>query len=213
MIAQHLINVFTSSDLEKIQKALSHIKDQRNAKYEKIYTNGFTEKDSVYHLIKRWVVDPINVKCMTKIEKITVGMKLISREPFPIHSDFTGKGDAGEGYAYLIPLSHSPIDGDRPMPQSHTIIFDQSWTASQRMEDYIKSNPQIPKKNADNIWQDHFDHNPREWAQYLSVKLLAPWTPGSVIIWDRKLLHTSDNFIKKNILERTALIIFTTGKK
>lgn len=212
MITQHLLNVFTSKQLENIVKILNFIKNQPHKTYEKVYTNGFTENDSVYPLIKRWVIDPINDVSKVKIKKINVGMKLISRNPFPIHSDSAGKKDAGRGQAYLIPLSQSPVDKEKPMQQSHTIIFDQTWMDTQSMEDYIKSNPPMPTQNADSIWEMHCDHNPREWLRYLSLKMLAPWTPGSVITWDRKLLHTSDNFLKKNMLEKTALVIFATDE-
>jgi hypothetical protein len=157
------------------------------------------------------VIDRINQRLDRPIGKLTTGMQLITKNPFGIHSDFDGKGDSGHGTAFLIPLYQHCHD-NKITDNSCTIMFDQCWEKTQNMRDYIATSPEKPKNNADHIWEEHCDHNPREWMEYLSVKLIAPWILGSVITWDRELFHASDNFLKKGIFEKSALVLFTSSE-
>jgi hypothetical protein len=204
--AQHIDNVFTSEDLSLILKILTKIPNQKHNQSGMHTTNGFTEKDPIYSIIKKAVIDPINQRLDRPMGKLTTGMQLITKNPLKIHTDFNDKGDSGYGTAFLIPL----YQDTKTTNKSYTIIFDQCWKKTQNINDYIATNPEKPKHNADYIWEDHCDHNPREWMEYLSVKLMAPWEPGSVITWDRQLFHTSDNFLKKGIFEKSALVLFTS---
>jgi hypothetical protein len=162
-------------------------------------------------MIKKVVIDRINQRLDRPMGKLTTGMQLITKNPFGIHSDFDGKGDSGYGTAFLIPLYQYQLD-NAITNKSCTIMFDQYWEKTQNMRDYLATSPEKPKNNADHIWEEHCDHNPREWMEYLSVKLIAPWIPGSVIVWDRELFHTSDNFLKKGIFEKSALVLFTSSE-
>jgi hypothetical protein len=206
MKSDHLLNVFNLDEIKLIDDVLSKIPVQpHGGKYKSIYFNGFKESDLIFSAIKRLVIDPINQRTSYPITHVQVGMKLDTRNPFRIHTDGAGKGDNGEGYAYLIPLSQQGCS-DKP---SCTIVFHQAWEPTQEVEDYIKTNPVLPSNGCDDIWEEHLDHNPREWTKYFSVQTLAPWVPGSVIVWDRSLFHCSDNFLKKGIVSKTALVLFT----
>jgi hypothetical protein len=207
MKSEHLIDVFNFQEIQLIDKILGNIPGQMHSgKLKSIYTNGFRESDFVFSAIKRAVIDPINRRTSYPITRVQLGMKLDTRNPFPIHTDSAGKGDNGKGYAYLIPLSQKG-NSDK---SSYTITFHQTWEPTQEPEDYIKTNPRLPSHNCDDIWDEHLDHNPRHWAKYFSVQTLAPWIPGSVIVWDRSLFHCSDNFLKKGIFGKTALVLFTS---
>jgi hypothetical protein len=47
----------------------------------------------------------------------------------------------------------------------------------------------------------------------VSLYAVYKWKIGSVIAWDRKLLHCSDNFLVNGVKEKTALVIFTNNDK
>lgn len=208
MNAFQLFDVFSQCQLQAILSIAQKIPRQPHA-LDNIYTNGFTDKDLIYVAMKKMVIDPINQHLTQPIKTLSVGMQLCARDPFVVHSDFQGKNDSGHGTAFLIPLYQNPVDDTHDMGKTMTIVFDQCWTESQSMQDYIDSDPPLPDHNAEPIWDQHLDNNPRPWAKYLSVKLMAPWVSGSVIAWDRRLLHASDNFVKKNIAEKSALVLFT----
>lgn len=206
--AYQLKNVFSADELDFILKILNKV-PERSHNWQDVYTNGFTENDFIYSIIKKFVIDRINQLSGKPMGRLTTGMQLITKNPFGIHSDFARKGDSGHGTAFLIPLYQQTESSVTDC--SYTIVFDQFWRETQNMEDYINTDPDKPVTNADHIWEKHCDHNPREFMQYLSIKLMAPWEPGSVIAWDRELFHTSDNFLKKGITEKSALVLFTSN--
>jgi hypothetical protein len=45
--------------------------------------------------------------------------------------------------------------------------------------------------------------------EYVSLYDAYKWYLGSVIYWDRKMLHCSDNFLKNGLAEKNALVLFT----
>lgn len=199
-------NVFTDHEIFEIQKILSKIPDQQYAHHPLIYTNGFETTSPIYSEIKSLVIDRLNDEFGNIINKLTVGMQLISKKPFAPHSDFGGKNDSGHGYAFLIPLymKHQDAVGQQ---KSHTIVFDQIFEGN-NISDYIKTNPVKPVNNAVPLWFKHFACWPVELAEYLSVKLICPWEIGSVIYWDRRLVHSSDDFQANGIIEKSSLVLF-----
>ena len=202
-----ILDVFSPAELDYLtNKILKKIPDQQYD-HKEIYNNGFTENDLIYPIIKKIVIEKINAVCPFKIRHIAVGMHLITKDPYGIHNDKHGKGDAGKGMAYLIPLWTKPAIGET---KSRTIIFNESFSKSNRVPDFIASDP--PKKipDAGHIWEEIPQNLPIEWSQYFSVGYVAEWYFGSLIYWDRDLFHCSDNFLEKGIKEKSALVIFAS---
>lgn len=170
------------------------------------FNNGFEEQDLIFPLIRKHVIDRINSVCVKKIKRVTVGMQLITKNPYNIHTDFHHKGDSGHGTAYLIPLWSRPLIDEK----SSTIMFEQAFTDSNRLSDYVATNPVIPETNAQSIWDQLPQTEDASNVKYLSVALVAEWHIGSVIYWDRRLFQSSDEFRKKGIEEKSALVIFAT---
>jgi hypothetical protein len=206
MISEHLFDVFSKEELNAIKIIAEKISQQKHPTHSNTYTNGFTPIDPIYPAIKKLVIDKINQHSAIKIQKLTVGQILQTQNPFGVHSDFMGKGDNGEGQAFLIPLWQTPEPNDEN--RTTTIVFDQTWTTSQLMSDYIATNPDKPTNNAESIWEKHMGHDSKIHAEYLSVKMLCPWIYGSVISWNRRLLHSSNNFPAFGIEEKCALVLF-----
>ena len=208
-LAEQKFNIFTPDDLELIQKMLARIPKQSHD-LAGVYTNGFTQKDPVYLGIKKIVIDRINQHFSNPIKNLTVGMQLITQDPFGPHSDYGNKGDSGGGHAYLIPLYMKYTDLAVKKLPSYTIIFDQVWQDPSSIENYLATNPNAPMPipNAEHIWEDHMAKWPRKWAKYLSVKTMGEWQLGSAIYWNRDLIHASDDFTAKHIKEKSALVLF-----
>lgn len=211
IIAEQKFDVFTLDELETIQKILNCVPTQEHTQV-RAYTNGFTKKDFIYPAIKKLVIDRINQQLANPINSLTVGMQLIAQFPFGPHSDHSGKNDSGGGHAYLIPLYVKYQDSVVEKLPSYTIIYEQIFKQFFKtrsvMEAYIKTNPVLPKNNAESIWDQHMSQWPQEWAKYLSVHTMAEWKLGSVIYWNRDAMHSSDDFIAKHIQEKSALILF-----
>ncbi len=208
MNAGQIENVFSIDEVSRILSVLSKIPTQ--PRHLDIRTNGFTEKDLIFQAINRLVISKINSRSEHKIKKLTVGMQMIANEPFAIHTDFAGKPDSGYGTAYLIPLY---MKGDNIKSASSTIIFNEYSTEHTDLKPYIESSPPMPEINARSIWHlvpEAQDPKKDSWAEYLSVKLIAEWKIGSLIYWDRRLYHASDNFLNKGIIEKSALVLFAS---
>jgi len=73
---------------------------------------------------------------------------------------------------------------------------------------YINTHETL-EKNARYLYNDLCSHCDEHKLGYVSVRNIYKWHPGSVIYWDRKLLHCSDNFLRNNIKTKIGLVIFT----
>jgi hypothetical protein len=125
-------------------------------------------------------------------------MLLKEKFPWQIHTDYI-KGDENPDLAVLIPLNKTLID-------TNTVIFNEMCTDN--FSTFKLNNAKL-LDNATDIHNSLMSHELIENLEYLSLKGCYRWAPGSVIYWDRKLLHGSDNFLKNNIAEKTALVLFT----
>jgi hypothetical protein len=206
MISEHIFDVFSKDELDVIKSILKKIPQQDNS--PGAYVSGFTSTDLIYPAIKKLVIDKISQHSAVKIQKLTVGQFLFSQKPFPTHTDFYHKGDSGIGQAFLIPLWQTPEPEPEDNNRAATIIFDQTWTETQFLADYILTNPNKPTNNAKSIWDHQMGHEASSHAEYLSVKMICPWVYGSFISWDRRLLHASNNYPKFGIKEKCALVLF-----
>lgn len=200
-----ILDVFRPEELDRIIKILSKIPNQIYNDPE-IYNNGFTEKNLIYPAIKKLVIDRINEVCPVKIKRVAEGMQLITKRPYGIHTDYLDKGDSGNGTAYLIPLWQNPSNKEK----SFTVIFNESYRQSNSLKEYVQTNPSLPENNAEYIWDQIPDHYDKTYAKYLSVAHVSEWHLGSIIYWNRALFHSSDDFRKKGIIEKSALVIFAT---
>ena len=98
-----------------------------------------------------------------------------------------------------------------PVEKTFTVIFDQHSTNTNLLKDYVSTGPAMPAENAQNIWHLLPPTDPEEYAKYLSVKVMAHWHPGSMIYWDRRLFHSSDDFRLNGVKEKSALVLFTSS--
>jgi hypothetical protein len=202
--SQHLLNIFTADDLNLMLQSLERIPDKTNTGQFYAYTNGFTQQDLLYQLferkfftkIERQLGHPLNIRC---------GMFLKEEKPWIIHTDyvrpFDSAYDGDPGLAFLIPLQ---VVGSNNQT-THTVVFNELCLTD--FDDFKKNNPKI-NNNSLEIYKNYCSHVSKEDLEYVTLQGAYSWTPGSVIIWDRTLLHCSDNFIQNSIKEKQALVLF-----
>jgi len=169
---------------EKLPKTLN------DGDEKKAYTTGFPWSSMPIKTVKE------KIKNMFGDCNITVAMFLEEYIPWGVHTDYL-KDDDIPYYALLFPL-------DFEEKNTHTIIFTQQatekeWKAGLREPSgYHYSDEQ--KQLLDHIDQDLLDK--------LSIDQVCKWKKGKMIAWHRKLLHTSDNFIKSGMKNKKALVLF-----
>ena len=199
--AGQLLDVFQPEEIQSVLAALTKLNDAPNLGEQfKAYTNGFQPNDLIYPFIKRKVIDRLETLLDRPISLVH-GMLLKENNPWGIHTDYV-KGDTNPDLGILIPLNDIVIN-------THTVIFNELCTDT--FDTYMSSNTKLIN-NAVDIHDTLMSHETPERLEYVSLLGAFQWEPGSVIYWDRKLLHASDNFLKNNVTEKTALVLFTNSQ-
>jgi hypothetical protein len=75
-----------------------------------------------------------------------------------------------------------------------------------RTDEHIKKNKPFDEK----LYEQYMTHQPYEDCLGLEFDVALPWEKGSLMIWDRVRIHSSDNFLKNNILNKTCIALFTS---
>jgi len=164
--------------------------------YNNSVIKGFHSTDLIYPAIKKIVISKLEGVLDTKLN-LTLGTYLKEFKPFGIHTDYV-KGDKNPGLAILVPLNKEPLD-------TSTVIFNEECTST--FADFQKEHTKL-QNNARHLAQSLMSHEPVNKLEYVSLLAVAHWEPGSVIAWDRRLLHSSDNFLANNVKEKRALVLF-----
>jgi hypothetical protein len=199
--AGQLLDAFQPNEIQSVLSALTKLNDAPNLGEQfKAYTNGFQPTDLIYPFIKHKVLSRLETLLDRPINLVH-GMLLKEKKPWGIHTDYV-KGDLNPDMGILIPLNSLPLD-------THTVIFNEICIND--FDNYRLTNAKSIT-NAVDIHDTLMSHETVERLEYVSLLGAYKWYPGSVIYWDRKLLHASDNFLKNNVAEKTALVLFTNFK-
>lgn len=204
--AGQLFDVFDDDDINSLLSILNHLPDAKNSNDDsfRAYTNGFTPSDIVYAILKKKFFNKIENK-LGILLNVRCGMHLKELIPWSIHTDYNHQYDSkyqsAPGLAILIPLK--VVGPESKM--THTVIFNEYCKTN--FLDYVQnSTPLI--NHSKHIHEEHCGHICPENLEYVSLNGVYAWKPGSIIYWDRKLLHSSDNFLKNSITEKQALVLF-----
>jgi hypothetical protein len=195
---QHF-DVFSAEELATITTALERLKDRPNQGTEQAYayTNGFGPGDLIYPFFKKIVLERLQTVLGRELH-LTTGMYLKESQPWGIHTDYV-KGDAVPDLAVLIPLDTQGLD-------THTVVFNEQ--CKDTFDQFIQDNQPLAV-GAQDLLQNLMSHETANRLQHVSLQGTYAWRQGSVIFWDRRLLHASDNFLTAGITEKRALVLFT----
>ncbi len=197
--AGQLLDIFTRDELINLLQILTKLPDRKNRDEFRAYTNGFQTKDFVYPAIDKLVIKKIETVLGIKINLLH-GMLLKEEKPWEIHTDYV-KGDNNPGLAILIPLNIEELD-------THTVVFNEQCLDS--FENFILTNKKL-ENNAKDLYNNLCSHETVDRLEYVSLLSAYNWRSGSMIYWDRKLLHSSDNFLQNGIKQKLALVLFNTN--
>jgi glutathionyl-hydroquinone reductase len=200
VITGQLFDVFTLTELEIISKFLDKVPNQMS---NGNYHNGFTKDDAVYLVLKKIVTDKLE-KLLDRQINLHHGVALNEIKPLGIHTDYF-KGDNNSDLSIIIPLIN-----DKEL--THTVVFNQSSVTVPTLTDYVaNTNNKKLEKNAKDLYNNLCSHiSPSDLLEYVSVKGIYQWIPGSVIYFESKLFHCSDNFLANGLERKQAFVIFTT---
>lgn len=89
----------------------------------------------------------------------------------------------------------------------------ESLTKSKRFNIRTSRHITNNKKFNKDDYKKYMTHQPYEDCESLEIDKVIKWKIGSLIFWDRSRIHSSDNFIKNNVLSKTPLAMFTSKNK
>jgi hypothetical protein len=203
--AGQYFNIWTKDELDSIVEVMQEIPftairnnqcrgiDENNVEY-------FWFIDTVYNRIQKLFDQDI---------KLVFGMLLHEEVPWGIHTDAyhcSKFPDRESALSILIPYS---LDNSvENLDQGYTLVFNE-WTTT---NDSILQLPD-QDNSAVSIYQEHLSHNPLDVVKKLTVKGIYQWQLGSVIYWDSRLLHDSNNFLRYGLSSKQAIVIHTYRDK
>ena len=60
------------------------------------------------------------------------------------------------------------------------------------------------------IYEQYLTHQPYDDLTDLEVKMIYKWEIGDIFVWDRSLIHSSDNYLANGVINKTLLPLFTS---
>jgi hypothetical protein len=179
------------------------------------YGNGIDEGHQLYPWFWK--------KCFSQIQSIFGQDLKLARvtylndtKPIILHSDYYQINSRGTPkFAMLIPIS---TNNDKTFAnKTYTVIFNEEDVYTQGSHTVTKfwepanwnNNKQLKENNAMQYKEEYLSHLKDEDLECLTVDTVAEWKYGSLIYWNERLLHTSDNFTKNNVNSKQALILHT----
>ena len=93
--------------------------------------------------------------------------------------------------------------------KSYIEYLTKSKRYNQRTNKHIISDKKFDMKH----YESYMTHQPYNDLQSLEIDRVIEWKIGDLVYWDRCRIHSSDNFLKNNVLYNTPLAMFTSKKK
>lgn len=78
-----------------------------------------------------------------------------------------------------------------------------------RTDKHIVNNKNFNKRD----YQKYMTHQPYEDCKSLVIDKVIPWKIGSLAHWDRTRIHSSDNFLRNNVVSKTLIALFTSKNR
>jgi hypothetical protein len=216
---------FTEDDLTRVVKYLSNmpIVDETLWHQKTTGYHGIHAKHKMYQWFVKTFFSKIQDKLGSNLQLLSATY-LDEYTPLTLHSDYYHSyGNEGiPYYAMLIPVS---IENNTAFDKKvHTVIFNETDTyvddaiqspeqenihhSTWRTFEWVKN--RCPKENNAVQYKDkHLSHLEDDDLECLTVQNIFEWRRGSLIYWDERLLHASDNFSKNDIKSKQAVIIHT----
>lgn len=185
--------ILTNAEISILEKIASSVEFD-NISNVRNYRGVSDKNKKVLYSILRNYLEPI-------IGNFNIDEAVLSimYEPGDIHTDYQYVKN-NPHYIILIPLETI---------NAHTVIFNEECLDD--FEDFKNQNNK-PVNNCVDLYDNLLSNVSKEDLEYVSLSRIEKWTRGKLIMWDMKLLHTSDNFKSQGIEYKKSLIICTSKK-
>jgi len=201
-------DVFSRVELEFLLDRLSQLPRDH------LYHTAITQDHVLYSWFDKKVFGRLRELTEEPV-KLLLGGLINEEMPQQLHSDYYYK-NVGEPYkAFLIPIGvENQPEG---LERVHTVTFNELDTFVDSADPVRKmwkrlewDRNRLPKaNNAMQYFDQHLSHLKPADLECLTVENIVPWQSGSVVYWNERQLHCSDNFVKNNIKSKQAIVVHT----
>ena len=206
--AGQLFDLFTSDEVEAWVDVMKKIPCQT---YKGNDCHGIDE-NNIYNFWFQKTIFPIIQDLFGKDLKLIFGMLLDEKKPWKIHTDAYHVKDFKDrvpALSFLIPYS---VDNNTKLVDcSRTIVFNELADDNTRYKEWetlLEDKINYPDSAA-SIAEQHLSHNSIELINKLTLQGVYQWKANSLIYWNSRNLHDSDNFLKNGYNSKQAIVIHT----
>lgn len=209
-------NLFDPSEVDEVEQCIMSVgqhKKQDTGVYSDSGLNGkYTGQVIANHIYWDYhshsqiqkILTPKLEHLLQKKLMVTDAHILESKIPYLIHTDYVhnDQGHTPE-YTILIPLD----DYD-----SVTVCFNENTENTNDFEIYKQNYSGETKLKIDPAFcASRLSHLHPKDLMYLTLHQTFAWTKGSVFAMDRRHFHCSDNFPKRGLAQKRAIVLWTLG--
>jgi len=209
-----LENAISDSDIEKINVLIDeHLKSENvdivTSGVGSYYDVGHSATLLINNLIEKLPNEMLGIRML---DAICPGGPHPDTSP-PNNSDNTNYTFPNFARTFIIPLS----DCD-----TNTIVFNEHipnevmathHPTGQNVTEYVETKLQrIGDTIDDETRNKYLSHVSPSFCSHISIDKIFPWKKGSMLIFDRKILHCSDNYSIDNLKVRRGLVIWSEIK-
>lgn len=209
-----LDNVFTDAELNKFLNYFNALKEKYHTDRGQTYS-CIDER----HILYSWFCDNVFKKIQAHVAapiKFFYAGLMDSQNPLNVHSDYYYKTEGREPFmAFLIPLKVN--DGNEGLERASTVIFNEidTYVDHDHNEDRKYRNSQqllerpLLTNNCLHLGGSLLSHVNPEVLRRISLQKILEWNRGSVIFWNEKHLHCSNNYAENGVTHKQAIVMHT----
>ena len=187
-------------------------------KYDTVLWKEPTEHETIAHALY-WYPGPsykqelctfINEKIQTLFSNNSCDNWHIlnAYKPYGIHTD--SMDEVGTSYTHSLPENYKfgwtfliPLDDY----DTNTIVFNEGSDKMKVSTNWIERENRSPQGLIPNeTYEKYLTHQEKNLVDHFSIDTIFPWKKGNLLAMPRTSFHCSDNFTKKHIYEKRALI-------
>lgn len=152
---------------------------------------------ATYYSVGKEVEDLLN-SILPKLENEILGIHYY--ESVGISGPHSDKGYTKGGRTFIIPLEQC---------NGHTIVFNQLQEMNIYNDTFFTDAPNVNEPISKEDISRYLSNLSDIQLQKLSIETIFSWNTGDVLIFDRKKIHCSDDFVKNNIKQKRGLVIWS----
>lgn len=120
--------------------------------------------------------------------------------PNPLSNDFVIPNFAR---TFIIP--HETVD-------TNTILFNEVLPTGVDNINYINNMPpiiDIEKIISKDTYTKYLSHCSEQWIDKFSIDTIFPWVAGDMLVFDRRKIHCSDNYVSHGLKNKKGFVIWS----